>query len=336
MLNIQKNNYSRSSLDIDTSAMRSLEKLDYKRPWLDLFFLYFQTIVVVYLSVKLTLYSYYFYPLVIFFIAGRQGAFLQLIHEASHNLISNNKRLNHFFGQWLTSFLIGVNFQGYKSGHLQHHTHTATEKEPKSDADKYAIVDFKDPKIYFLFLKDLSGISALRIFFNYGNDLKVKKESNLISKIFNLSKISFVQIIILALFNFDILFYILFWIYPAVGAHMFLMRIRGIAEHGLGKQLGLKIKNTSEGAYYTRSFLTSANKYTFSPFTLIEKLLIGSFYVNYHHEHHLNAKIPYYNLKKFHVMVKDNISQHLKAPIYERGYFSAAFRTVLVPKEELL
>ena len=90
MLNIQKNNYSRSSLDIDTSAMRSLEKLDYKRPWLDLFFLYFQIIVVVYLSVKLTLYSYYFYPLVIFFIAGRQGAFLQLIHEASHNLISNN------------------------------------------------------------------------------------------------------------------------------------------------------------------------------------------------------------------------------------------------------
>ena len=29
---------------------------------------------------------------------------------------------------------------------------------------------------------------------------------------------------------------------------------------------------------------------------VFEKLLIGSFSVNYHHEHHLNPKIPYYNL----------------------------------------
>jgi len=335
MQSIDKKTYTRSNLDIDIPRMRELEKLDNKRPWIDLALLYFQTIIFVYLSIKLTQFSFLFYPLVIFFIAGRQGAFLQLIHDASHNLISKNSKLNDFYGEWLTSFLLGVNFKGYRSGHNSHHTNTATTKEPISDSDKYAIVDFKDPKIYILFIKDLLGISALKIFFNYGNELKSIKPSSISEKIINLFKISLVQIIVLYLFGFDIFLYILFWIYPAVGAHMFLMRIRGIAEHGLGKQHGYHITKTNEGNYYTRSFLTNINKYKFSPFIIIEKLLIGSFYVNYHHEHHLNAKIPYYNLRKFHELVKIKINNLIKAPIYEKGYFSAALRTVLVPKEEL-
>ena len=32
-----------------------------------------------------------------------------------------------------------------------------------------------------------------------------------------------------------------------MGPHMFLMRIRGIAEHGLNKQLGRKVINSKEG-----------------------------------------------------------------------------------------
>ena len=81
--------------------------------------------------------------------------------------------------------------------------------------------------------------------------------------------------------------------------------------------------------------MTDLNKYKFSPLIIIEKLLIGSFYVHYHHEHHLNAKIPYYNLEKFHKLVKKDISSKIKAPIYEKGYFSAALATVLIPKEHL-
>ena len=68
---------------------------------------------------------------------------------------------------------------------------------------------------------------------------------------------------------------------------------------------------------------------------IVEKLLIGSFNVYYHHEHHLNAKIPYYNLEKFHHMIKNDVSELINAPIYEKGYFTAALRTVLVPKEQL-
>ena len=100
---IDKRKYSRADLGINISQMRQLEELHSTKPWLDLLFLYFQTALFVFLAIKLTTYSLFFYPIVIFFISGRQGAFLQLVHEASHNLISKNKALNDFYGQWRNS-----------------------------------------------------------------------------------------------------------------------------------------------------------------------------------------------------------------------------------------
>ena len=46
----------------------------------------------------------------------------------------------------------------------------------------------KNPKIYFLFLKDLIGLTALQIFFDYGGENKndVNKKSK------NLNKIKFI------------------------------------------------------------------------------------------------------------------------------------------------
>lgn len=338
---MQKNIYSAARFQLDPFVVRNLEKLDEKRPWFDLISLYVFTAIALKVSIYISYqFSFFFYPILAFLIAGRQGAFLQLIHEASHNLISKNKKINDFYGSWLTSFLVGVNYNGYTNGHLVHHAHTATENEPKSDSEKYREVNFKEKKIYILFIKDLLGISALQIFFSYGQENKNSENKNQISKkVIFLLKLSFIQILILAFFNFNILNYILFWLYPAMGPHMFLMRIRGIAEHGLNKQIGEKVNNSKEGQYYTRSFLTDKNKYKFFIFSFIEKLLIGSFYVHYHHEHHLNAKIPYYNLKKYHELaynnVINNVEQKKYYPTYEKGYFSATFKTCYAPEEVL-
>jgi len=334
--------YSRTSLNFDVIEMRKLEKIDDLIPFKDLFILYFFTIFIVFLGIYLTLeISWLLYPLVIFFIAGRQGAFLQLIHEASHNLINQNYKVNNFFGSWLTSLIVGVNFEGYTSGHKSHHSLVSTPEEPQADSEKYVVVNFKDPKIYLLFLKDLLGITALKIFLDYGNnksDKKFNSKANFISykKILFLFKLSIVQLLILVLFKFNIFHYILFWLYSAMGPHMFLMRIRGIAEHGLSKQMSYIVTRPAEGIYFTRSFLTKVNTYKYSKIlNVIEKLLIGSFYVHYHHEHHLNSRIPYYNLKKFHKIIKNEIINRVAVPIYEKGYFSAALKTVLVPENEL-
>lgn len=335
-------NYSKAKLNVDFSKVLKLEILDEIKPWKDLLILYLVTIFIVYCSIFLTNNaSLLFYPFLIFFIAGRQGAILQLVHEASHNRISNNKKVNNFFGSWLTSYLVGINLKGYTNGHLAHHAHTSTECEPKSDSEKYRIVDFSNPKIYYLFIKDVLGITALQIFFDYGNNKKLSKNKNinivknLKPKLLFLFYLVIIQLVILAIFQFNIKNYLLFWLYPAMGPHMVLMRIRGIAEHGLSKQLGKKIFSAKEGQYYTRSFLTSKNEYRISILSFIEKALIGSFSVYYHHEHHMNTKIPYYNLEKYHELIFQEVNKNTEKfenyPLYEKGYFSAAFKNQLVP-----
>ena len=130
------------------------------------------------------------------------------------------------------------------------------------------------------------------------------------------------------IFQFQIFDYILLWIIPAVSPHMFLMRIRGIAEHGLSKQIGVDTSQTSEGMFYTRSLLTSQNQYRYQIFNWIEHILIGSLAVNYHHEHHLFPKVPFYNLTRLHNYISDQVVQ--KNPgVYASGYFAATMKNLL-------
>ena len=105
-----------------------------------------------------------FYIPCAFLIAGRQGAFVQLVHEASHFLVSKNHKLNDFFGSYLCAYPIGVNLSGFRSGHNNHHVNTATPEDSPTDLDKYKIVNTKKFDLYKLFLKDLVGISALEVF----------------------------------------------------------------------------------------------------------------------------------------------------------------------------
>ena len=183
--------YSRAKLDVPIQRMRDLESLNNYKPFIDLLLLYFSTFLLVFFGIKLVSeITWFFYPLLVFFIAGRQGAFLQLVHEASHNLINTNAKINNFFGSWLTSLVIGVNFNGFTSGHRSHHSSVSTANEPKSDSEKYLIVDFRDPKIYFLFFKDFLGITALKIFLDYGGN-KLKEKKFFFSDFFSLRKLSF-------------------------------------------------------------------------------------------------------------------------------------------------
>ena len=95
---------------------------------------------------------------------------MQLVHEASHFLVSKNHKLNDFFGSYLCAYPIGVNLSGFRSGHNNHHVNTATPEDSPTDLDKYKIVNTKKFDLYKLFLKDLVGISALEVFFSYGKN----------------------------------------------------------------------------------------------------------------------------------------------------------------------
>lgn len=278
-------------------------------------------------------YGWYFYIPGIFLIAGRQGALLQLVHEAAHGLLSESRALNHAIGQYLCAMPVGISLDGYGSGHIRHHSYTGTEDDPLSDREKYRVTDVRDPKLYLLFLKDLFGITALSMFFAYGNNegeiAKKKTGVEFRALALQFSRLCLVQLVVLGgLFQFHIPQYILLWLIPAMSPHMFLMRIRGIAEHGLPRQLGKHVDNSGVGTFYTRSFMTPARHYAFTPLIWLERALIGSHRVYFHHEHHLLPKVPFYNLEKVHMAIKDRAIQY-NPDIYVRGYFTAALKSVL-------
>ena len=305
-------------------------------------------------------YFWWTYVPTIFLLAGRQGALMQLIHEGSHNSLSKSKRLNDTLGKWFCALPIGVSYEGYKAGHLSHHAGVGTEIDPPSDSDKYRVTDFRKPMLYLLLLKDLVGISALLVFLDYGRNntnAKPRNSSGEGGGIWLKSMVSFTQLclvqlgLLLVLIQSrmflgaealvfansvlldNLIMYVLLWLVPATSPHMFLMRIRGIAEHGLMRQLGVDegpryTRGTDEGLFYTRSFLTPQTSYRFQPLIWLERLLIGSFNVNYHHEHHLYPRVPWYNLPKLHALVGNKVAER-NPDVYARGYFSAAMRSVL-------
>ena len=66
--------------------------------------------------------------------------------------------------------------------------------------------------------------------------------------------------------------------------------------NGLGNRISEINKKIDEGDYDIRNHL--------------EKILIGSFNVNYHHEHHIFPNIPWYNLKKLSKLISKNVQKN--------------------------
>lgn len=302
---------------------------------------FFKTILFTWITIFVFVYSskyfvfettsgYLFYLVFAFLIASRMGVLLQLIHEAAHGLLVKNKKLNSLYSDIFCAMPIGITHSGYTRGHSLHHAYTGTENDPDSDKEKYKEPNFSKINVYWLLLKDLSGITALSVFFSYQNNSyqESKKVGDRKQIFITLVRFGLVQLFLLIfLFQFSIIDYLLFWLYPAIGPHMFLMRFRGIAEHGLAGQLNVRVNNVREGIFYTRSFGTSKKKYKYFPLTFIERFLIGSLNVYYHHEHHLYPMVPFYNLPKLHDLIKNEVYDS-NPDIYAKGYFSAAIRNL--------
>ena len=244
---------------------------------------------------------------------------------------------------------MGVSFEGFTAGHLRHHAGVGTDEDPRSDTEKYKNTDFRKPLLYLLLLKDLIGITALLVFREYTRKTaspsdKPRRLSAVVVKIMQMciAQAAVLLILFQGIYVIDMEFmnisysrlfdslvaYFLFWIVPAVSSNMFLMRFRGIAEHGLARQLDVHTDRLDSGMYYTRSFFTSKKQYSFRLAVWIERILIGSFNINYHHEHHLYPKVPWYNLPTLHALIGDQILKR-NPDVYARGYFSAAMRNVL-------
>lgn len=260
-----------------------------------------------------------------FVIAGRQGALLQIVHEGAHQLICKSKRANDFWGNWVAALPVGLTLRGYQIGHMQHHAYTNTVDDLPTDLEKHSVTDLGDKKLYLCFLCDALGITALRSFFGHNTRFGRQRQVSappLWARLQRLLYMGIVQLVILvAVFQLKVISYVLLWMVPLLTFNMILLRVRGIAEHGLPGQRGVIIESADQGNRYTRSMVTSGRSIGAYLTGAIETLLIGSLSCNFHHEHHLFPNVPFYNLRKIHARIREQAP--VDPPIYASGYFAA-------------
>ena len=239
---------------------------------------------------------FFFYPNVITFlvalviIGSRQFALAVLAHDAAHNLLFENNKVNYLAGQWFCAYPIFQDNRVYRPYHLKHHRHTETEDDP----DLVLSSPFPITKKSFIrkIFRDLTGITGVKRYWGSLSSIFRTKGDNVFNKISKTSNklhgflISNLIIFISTTMHWS-LFLLLWWL-PSFTYYSLIIRIRNISEHAVtpGND-DFDNTRTTKSTFLTRFLMVPHN-------------------VNYHLEHHLFTRCPWYNLPKAHSMMIEN------------------------------
>jgi len=321
--------YSGRLYHLPTEFLSDISRVHSHRTLLALLGIWASIVALVVFATRVLPHSWFWYCYVPlgFVMAGRQGALLQIVHEGSHYLISKSKRANDFWGNWIAALPVGLTLKGYQAGHMQHHAYTNTVDDLPTDLEKHSVTDLGDRHLYFCFLRDAFGITALRSFFGhntrFGRPARPASPPALWPRLERLIYMGVVQLVLLVVvFQLKVTNYLLLWVVPLLTFNMLLLRVRGIAEHGLPGQRRIVIETADQGNRYTRSMVAPKGSLLGYFVSTGETLLIGSLSCNFHHEHHLFPNVPFYNLNKIYAQIHEQASQRYP-DIYARGYFAA-------------
>ena len=241
---------------------------------------------------------FFFYPNVItflvalVFIGSRQFALAVLAHDAAHNLLFENNKVNDWAGQWFCAYPIFQDNRVYRPYHLKHHRHTETDNDP----DLVLSSPFPITKRSFIrkVFRDLTGITGAKRYWGSLSSIFRTKGDNVFNKISKTSNklhgflISNLIIFILISTTMHWSLFLLLWWLPSFTYYSLIIRIRNISEHAVTPG-----NNDFDNTRTTKS-------------TVLTRFLMVPHNVNYHLEHHLFTRCPWYNLPKAHSIMIEN------------------------------
>ena len=241
---------------------------------------------------------FFFYPNVITFlvalviIGSRQFALAVLAHDAAHNLLFANNKVNDWAGQWFCAYPIFQDNRVYRPYHLKHHRHTETDDDP----DLVLSSPFPITKRSFIrkVFRDLTGITGVKRYWGSLSSIFRTKGDNVFNKISKTSNklhgflISNLIIFILISTTMHWSLFLLLWWLPSFTYYSLIIRIRNISEHAV----------TPGNDDFDNTRTTKS--------TVLTRFLMVPHNVNYHLEHHLFTRCPWYNLPKAHSMMIEN------------------------------
>jgi fatty acid desaturase len=243
------------------------------------------------------------------------------VHEASHYLLWENKRLNDIYCNVLLASLALQDVNTYRATHAMHHTRLHSESDP--DLYIYRLNGKGMSELLSNILEDLTLQSAFRrkrfvSQFISANNLPFKGAPAYSS----LAKALAQLFVLSCLWKFcgfwAIAYYGSFYLYGLLAVFPALVRVRTVVQHFDPSLLQSKLEQSAP-PFIART--------TIAPF--FEFLTIGA-RMDYHFEHHLFPNLPYYNLANMHKMLKDAglfrakelAAMHASTANYIEQYFS--------------
>ena len=214
------------------------------------------------------------YALAVFIIGSRQHALAILGHEAAHNLVSKNRKINDWLTTVLCGFPVFLSLDGYRKWHLAHHKYLGTDKDTELVYRENPAYKLPASKLILLkrFLLDLIGLGVNELFqFLY----TIRPAT----KIYWLGPIITAACFITIAFYTNTLFIPIIWYISLITSFWACYRIRTWYEH-----IGVESKGR-----------LSSHRYHAGP---LIQFLFFPHNVWLHYEHHKFPNVPFYDLPK--------------------------------------
>ncbi|MDO8380792.1 fatty acid desaturase family protein [Phenylobacterium sp.] len=228
-------------------------------------------------------------PLAWIIIGGRQLGLAILMHDAAHGALHKSLKVNDFAGEYLT----GGGLVRYRTYHLGHHRFAQQAEDP--DLGLSAPFPITALSLRRKVVRDLTGQTAFKLRFgDLVARLRARKPGQpllpiLAEEIRRKRRWLLGGVIITAVgapfgawWAWPVL-----WVLPQFTWFQLITRMRNIAEHAC------IAKDEPDPMRHARTTKAS----------LVERMMIAPYYVNYHCEHHMFMHVPCYNLPRAHRML---------------------------------
>ncbi|UII33618.1 fatty acid desaturase family protein [Fulvivirga ulvae] len=288
-------------ISISKSILREVHTLRGANKYSGLLIVLFNYLLIAFSVMICVQFSYWFYPISLIIIGSVQRVFANLLHEASHGLLSSNKRLNQILGTYFTSFLICHLLIPYKQTHLRgHHPYCGDEeKDPDYNfqiacglydtKEGYRMFFIKNIVLSIIGYRTIEYIRYIyrdRIFFDTSqlSEERTRKFRRERLQFFITWAVVFATVILSGV----LLEFFLFWIIPLFTSYVTIGWLAEMAEH-----YPLPESEKSE-------LLLTRNRHG----NMIENFIFGRHGDRYHLVHHLCPSIPCYKLREAHEVLR--------------------------------
>jgi fatty acid desaturase len=222
-------------------------------------------------------------------IGTRQRALATLLHESAHGTLAKNKRLNKFLGTWLSGWVIFQSFDTYRRSHVRDHHGSFGDVNADPDLRAHIAAGLYAPHTGAQFawrylIQPLLGRQTPRII----KELVSARLSGTREEVRRGVGVVLYVAAIAAAFGLAGLFpeFVLYWLVPLLVVFPMVNWYVELLEHfPLVGSDDVDVRTTRHRAL--------------GP---ISRHLVGIHNEGYHLDHHLNARIPYWNLPKAHVL----------------------------------